>query len=237
MSATTSCIIVDDEPLAIRLLKAHIKQIPQLELIESFEQPLMALQFLREHSVDLIFLDIQMPTLTGMDFARTLGGRTPVIFTTAYRDYAVESYELQVLDYLVKPITFPRFYQAVDNFLQSRPETSAPEKVANNNLPTAAAFRYFNVNKKHIKVALSDITYIESRKEYIIINTADQQLQTKEKISAFIKSLPQNFIRVHRSFIVNTDHITAFTNQDIEIKEKEIPIGLSYKMTVLKALK
>lgn len=238
MTPTYTCIIVDDEPLAIRLLKVHLERVMELKLAQSFENPLEALSYLRNKPVDLVFLDIQMPVLTGMEFARSLQVMPSVIFTTAYRDYAVESYELQVVDYLVKPITFPRFYQAVDKFLQqSSPNPSVA--AAPPPIPTEAGpqFRYFNVNKRHVKVAIADITHIESQKDYIKIFTHTQQLQTKERISDFIDTLPDFFLRVHRSFIVNLTQVTAFTAHDIEINGQEIPIGISYKRSVLERLK
>ncbi|MEM1358482.1 MAG: response regulator transcription factor [Bacteroidota bacterium] len=240
-----SCIIIDDEPLAIRLVAAHVERIPELTLKGSFQNPVKALAYLRENPIDLLFLDIQMPALTGMEFARTLRPAPGIIFTTAYRDYAVESYELEVIDYLVKPITFPRLYQAVNKFLLTKTD-SAPAHSANS-IATAASqksvqgtteeFRYFNVNKKYVKVCLQDITYVESLKDYVRIHTTTQRLVTKEKIGDFATTLPEYFLRTHRSFLVNTRHITAFTAHDVEISEIEIPIGISYKMQVMERLR
>lgn len=237
MTTPISCIIVDDEPLAIRLLRAHVAQVPQLELLDTFENPVEALAFIRSKPVNLLFLDIQMPIITGMEFAQTLPAGTKVIFTTAYRDFAVESYELNVVDYLIKPITFARFYQAVDKVLLLPTSTApapAPEKTTT---PTTAAYRYFNVNKKHVKIYYDDINYVESLKDYIRIHASNQEIVTREKISDLAKELPGYFLRTHRSFLVNSRKVTAFTAHDIEISEIVIPIGVSYKMAVMEALK
>lgn len=232
-----NCIIVDDEPLAIRLLTAHVNRVPQLNLLASFENPTEALAFLREHHVDLLLLDIQMPVITGMELARMLPATTQVIFTTAYREFAVESYELQVVDYLVKPITFPRFYRAVDKCLLLKTSTAPAAAPSNAILETTPAFRYVNVNKKHVKVHYADITHVESVKDYIHIHTSSGPVVTREKISDFAGELPDYFLRTHRSFIVNTRHVTAYTAHDIELGAVEIPIGASYKMVVLAALR
>jgi DNA-binding LytR/AlgR family response regulator len=237
MSETkATCIIVDDEPLAIRLLTAHVSQVPQLTLLGSFENPVKALAFLRENKVDLLLLDIQMPTLTGLEFVRTLPNESRVIFTTAYREFAVESYELDVVDYLVKPITFSRFYQAVDKFLLLNPSiapASAPEEKP---APLSPAFRFVNVNKKHVKVYYEQITYIESMKDYIRICTIDGEVVTREGITDFAGQLPDYFLRIHRSFIVNIRKITAFTAHDVEVGEYGVPIGVSYKSAVMERL-
>lgn len=235
----TSCIIIDDEPLAIRLLSAHVNQVPQLNLLDVFDGPVKALAFLRETNVDLIFLDIQMPTMTGLEFARAIAPTTRVIFTTAYRDYAVESFEFNVVDYILKPITFARFYQAVDKFLRLQPSlapAAAPKKTAALSANTDAGVRFINVNKKRIKLVIVDILFVESVKDYINIYTETKTITTREKIRDFANSLPDRFLRVHRSFVVNLDKITAFTMHDIEIGDKEIPIGISYKSEVIKHL-
>ncbi len=239
-----NCIIVDDEPLAIRLLTAHVKRIPELNLLASFENPTEALAFLRDHKVDLLLLDIQMPVITGLELARMLPATTQVIFTTAYRDFAVESYELEVVDYLVKPITFARFYQAVNKSMLLKPAMEpahlrpTPDTVllapASD---TSQIFRYVNVNKKRVKVRYEDITHVESLKDYIHIHTAAGPVVTREKISDFAAELPAYFLRTHRSFVVNSRRITAYTAHDVELGEVEVPIGASYKVAVMEALK
>jgi len=230
------CLIVDDEPLAINLIEKHISQIPQLELVASYHNALEAFDFLKGTTVDLIFLDIQMPVLTGIDFVKSLPAKPAIIFTTAYRDYAAESYELDVIDYLIKPITFIRFFKAVNRFLM---QFDKPENNANSTLDAAdwGDHIYVNSNKKHIKVEFDQILYIESLKDYLRIHTLEKNIITKDKISDFEKKLPPQFLRTHRSFIVNTSKITAYTAQDVEIGTMEIPIGRSHKETVLAQLK
>ena len=241
------CIIIDDEPLAIRLLQSHVAQVPELRLIGSFENPLEALAFLRQHPVELLFLDIQMPVITGIEFLKSVQPSSAVIFTTAYRDYAVESYELAAVDYLLKPITFSRFYQAVNKFLGDSPvhhhqgSRSGKTRGSANSIPNdqgdqSSPTRFFNVNKKQVKVTLAAITYIESLKDYICIRTHEQELITKERISDIVTELPKSFLRVHRSFIVNLDQVTAFTAHYLEIGDIEIPIGVSFKQLVLQRL-
>lgn len=230
-----TCIVVDDEPLARSLLEQHIADIPFLEHLGSFKNALLAADFLSKNQVDVLFLDIQMPKLTGIDFLKSLQHSPTVIFTTAYREYAVESYELQAQDYLLKPITFERFFKAVSRLQVATPKTveTSPQETTH-----APEHIFVHVNKKHIKVILSEVRYIESIKDYLKIHTTTETLVIKERISHFIEQLPDPpFVRVHRSYIVNRDHITAFTQQDIEIGTIEIPIGGKYKEEVLNILK
>lgn len=237
MSKLTKCMIVDDEPLAIQLLTAHIQQMPELKLVATAENPIDAIRLLKEHAIDLLFLDIQMPVLTGIELVRTLKNPPGIIFTTAYREYAVESYELDVVDYLMKPITFIRFLKAVNKFVNQEQSVVAP--ILSNELTDTSLSDsiYVNVNKKYIKVNFAEIHYVESVKDYIHIHKADETVITKDKISEFAEKLTNDFIRIHRSFIVNRQMITAFTSHDVEIGAKEIPIGGSYKDEVLGKLK
>lgn len=228
----TKCIIVDDEPLAIELIKDHAAKVSSLEIVGTTHNPLAAIELINQHKVDLLFLDIQMPVLTGFELARTLSQRPDIIFTTAYREYAVESYELNVIDYLVKPITFPRFLQAINKYYErvGQAHTSAsapaPETVVNKD------YLIVNANKKFHKIPYTEILYLESLKDYIRIFGEKGNIITKSTMQDFEKSLPSNFLRVHRSFIVNIDKLTAFNAQDVEIGKKEIPIGGIYKKVV-----
>lgn len=238
MSDKFKCLIIDDEPLAIMLIEKHISQIPQLEIVASCQNPLAAFEILKKEPIDLLFLDIQMPVLTGLEFAKSLQHPPSIIFTTAYREYAVESYELNVVDYLLKPITFTRFFKAINKFLNSR--QAEPTPIVQVSVPTSSVapeFIYVNANKKHVKVLFQDILYVESIKDYVRIHTKDQRITTKDKISEFDQKLPDYFLRIHRSFIVNQRQITAFTAHDVEIGETEIPIGVSYKKGVFEVLK
>lgn len=237
MSEKYKCLIVDDEPLAMQLIASHVSQIDSLELTASAGNAIEALKILKEQAFDLIFLDIQMPVLTGIELVRTMKDPPAVIFTTAYRDYAVESYELDAVDYLLKPITFARFVQAVEKFVEQK--SGANPQGLNSEASTESVKKdiYVNVNKKFVKVIFDDILYVESVKDYIHIHGDGDAVVTKEKISEFEEKLPDNFLRIHRSFIVNIDRLTAFTAQDVEIGHKEIPIGKSYKEAVMARLR
>ena len=237
MSDTIKCLIIDDEPLAIMLIEKHISQLPQLEIVASCQNALEAFEILKKEPIDLLFLDIQMPVLTGLEFAKSLQHPPSIIFTTAYREYALESYELNVVDYLLKPITFTRFFKAINKFLNSRQQETTPVVQAPTAISAEPAYIYVNANKKHIKVLFQDILYVESIKDYVRIHTTDQRITTKDKISEFEQKIPDYFLRIHRSFIVNKRKLTAFTAHDVEIGETEIPIGVSYKKGVFEVLK
>ncbi|WP_394749178.1 LytR/AlgR family response regulator transcription factor [Spongiimicrobium salis] len=224
------CIIVDDEPLARSLIEGHVLEVPYLECLGTFKNAVLAANFLANNAVDLIFLDIQMPKLTGIDFLKSLKNPPKVIFTTAYREYAVESYELQVLDYLLKPITFTRFFQAISKLNISSNEVSTEENKTSDHI-------FVQANKKHLKVVLNDILYVESHRDYLKIHLETRSILIKERISNFIKLLPEHqFAQVHRSYIVALDKITAFTQQDIEIGKIEIPIGGIFKEQLISRL-
>lgn len=225
------CLIIDDEPLAIEVIRNYLSQIPQMELVGTFETPIEASELLRSDTIDLIFLDIEMPLMTGIDFVKSMLQTPKVIFITAYRNYAIESYELDVVDYLLKPISFTRFFKAINKFkslTQKASPTAVPEEktAVNDHL-------YVNSNKKFIKVLFKDILYVESLKDYVQIHLSVGTIITKDSITAFEQKLPNSFIRIHRSFVINTNQVSAFTKTDIEIGEKEIPIGMSYKESVL----
>ncbi|HZY83067.1 MAG TPA: LytTR family DNA-binding domain-containing protein [Cyclobacteriaceae bacterium] len=224
------CIIVDDEPLAIEILESYVARIDELELKGTFRNAIAAFSFLQQNQVDLIFLDIEMPKLSGIDFLKTLKNSPKVIITTAYRDYAIEGFELEVVDYLLKPISFERFLKSVGK-LQRIDMPAAPQASTQDN------FIYFKVDKKMVKTKIADILYIESIKDYVKVRTADKEIITQQKISYLDESLPrQQFLRVHRSFIVNLDRIDAYTATDVEISKFKVPIGRNYKADVMKVL-
>ena len=229
-----NCLVVDDEPLAIGLLEKHIAQFSRLKLIESCWNAVQAFEVLQREKIDLIFLDIQMPGMTGVEFIKSLKNPPSIIFTTAYREYAVESYELDVVDYLLKPITMDRFMKAINKYLSNRGTETKVFSSPSESQDEDALF--VNSNKKYIKVLFQEVLYIESLKDYVQIHSISGKVSTKDKISVFEHKLPDYFIRVHRSFIVNTRQITAFTAHDIEIGELEIPIGISYKSEVMNLL-
>lgn len=226
------CIIVDDEPLAIEILEAYVAKVEQLELAGTFRNAVSAFTFLQQHSVDLIFLDIQMPKLSGIDFLKTLRNPPKVIFTTAFRDYAIEGFDLEVADYLLKPIPFERFLKAVAKVLhQPAAPASQPQIKADED------YVYFKVDKKMVKTRMADILYIESIKDYVKVRTPEREIITQQKISYLEESLPrEQFIRIHRSFIVNREKIDAYSATDVEIGKFHVPIGRNYKNDVMKVL-
>lgn len=208
------CIVVEDEPLAAKVLAEYIAQVPFLCLTGTFKDALRASEFLRETGPDLIFLDIHLPKLKGMDFLRTLSKPPEVIVTTAYHQYAVEGFELNVTDYLLKPFSFERFLQAVNKV----------------KTPAGKEFLFLNVQHKKVKISFSDILYIESQREYIRIVTARQAYLTKMGTQEIEALLPDAcFIRVHRSFIVARDKVTAYTADMLEVSGIPVPVGRTYR--------
>ncbi len=225
------CIIVDDEPLARELIASHLKNFDSFELVDSFENALKAHAFLETNTVDLLFLDIEMPLLKGNDFLKKLKNPPKVIFTTAYRDYALEGYELNVIDYLLKPITFDRFFVSIEKFKQLQPPKKEEKTAPENHL-------FVSSGSKNIKIVFDDILYIESLKDYITIHLENQKSHhVKQYISNFEKLLDANFLRIHRSFIIQTKKLTAYSKNEVEINTIEIPIGSSYKENWLNFLK
>lgn len=229
------CLIVDDEPLARKLLLGHAQQMDMLEVVGECSNAIKASEALRNTEVDLLFLDIKMPQITGIDFLKMLRNPPAVIFTTAYREYALEGFELDVVDYLLKPVTFDRFFKAVEKYHQRMLPKDITSKILS---PQEHDSIYIKVGSKFHKLDTSEITYIESIKDYVMIHrTGKEKLSAKYKISDLEEDLKgKQFIRIHRSFIVNLKNITAFTQQDVEIGTVELPIGNSYKEYVFKVL-
>lgn len=222
-----NCIIVEDEPLAAEILQDYIVQIPFLNLIAVCEDAIYAMEVLQKEKIELIFLDINLPKLKAFDFIRTLKNPPSIIITTAYHEYALQGYEHNVVDYLMKPIEFSHFLRAVNKVKQPIGErlVKLTEK--------EREYIFFNVSKKKVKVFLDDILYIESVKEYIQIVTLEKSILTKYQLSQVMELLPiHNFIRIHRSFIVAKNKIEAFSATDVEVNAKQIPIGRSYKELV-----
>ncbi|MEL6865779.1 MAG: LytTR family DNA-binding domain-containing protein [Bacteroidota bacterium] len=232
------CLIVDDEPLAIRLIEKHIAKLTSLEVVATCNSALKAFEVLQREPIDLLFLDIKMPSINGLDFLKTLKRPPKTILTTAYRDYALESYDLDVVDYLLKPITFDRFFKAIERYFREnplqKPAATAPQPLVQPN--QAPSFIIIKSGNKHHKVAISLIVYVESLKDYIKVHTGEKYIVSKYKISDFEKQLPSSFIRVHRSYIINLAKVTAFTSHDIELGAIEIPIGISYRGKVMEVL-
>jgi DNA-binding LytR/AlgR family response regulator len=231
------CLIVDDEPRAREVLKRYIEEIPSLELAGECANAIEAIIILQQRVIDLIFLDIRMPQLNGTEFLKTLKNPPKIIFTTAYSEYALEGYELDIVDYLLKPVRFDRFLKAVNKAFPA-PENKPP---INQTMPTEEkkneSFVYFRSDRKMVKVLLSDILYIESMKDYVKVITDNSSIITKQSISSVETMLPESaFVRTHRSFIVSVNKIKSFTNEIIEIGQTEIPIGKLYRNNVIKHL-
>ena len=217
------CLLVDDEPPALQILTSYVGSLDNLELVGTCFNAFEAMQVLQRMPVDIIFLDIHMPRLLGTEFIRTLRNPPKVIFTTAHKDYALEGFELDAVDYLLKPFSLERFIRAINKITDSVEE----EKVA----ATEEAFLYFRVDRKMVKVGLDEIEYIESLKDYIrIVRVGQAPLVVKQSISLAEEMLPGNlFVRIHRSFIVALKKVTAYTQHDVEVGGMEIPIGKLYR--------
>ncbi len=231
------CLIIDDELPAREILKKHIAGVEALELSGVCNNAVEAISFLKDHAVDLLFLDIQMPHLMGTSFLRTLKNAPKVIFTTAYRKYAVEGFELDAVDYLLKPINFERFLKGVNKVLQFNLQnhTTAPENSSEN---TSPPFLYFRSNRKMVKVLLEEILYIEGLNDYIRIVTVNKAIISKHLLSSLEEMLPANsFVRIHKSFIIAINKIECFNADSVQIGKKEIPIGRLFKFGLNKILK
>jgi DNA-binding LytR/AlgR family response regulator len=230
-------MIVDDEPLACELMRGHIEKLENFEIVADCHNAMKALSVLREKHVDLIFMDIQMPQITGIEFLKTLKHPPKVIFTTAYREYALEGFELDVVDYLLKPITFERFLKSVNKYYQMCQDQVQVVPNATSEKVMEDSFIYVKENKKVIKVYLSEIRYIEGLSEYVQIYTEKRKIITKTSMALMEEKLPtENFLRIHKSYIVPVNKIEAFTANTIEIHGKELPIGRNFKNAVLNAL-
>ncbi|MFN8210100.1 MAG: LytTR family DNA-binding domain-containing protein [Bacteroidales bacterium] len=224
------CIIVDDEPLAIEVIKTHALSMGIFEIVAECNNAIEAFQALQLSKIDLMFLDIQMPGLKGTDFLKSLSEPPKVILTTAYREYAVEGFDLNVIDYLLKPVSYERFVKATDKFLRSE---SAGQSVKKED-----QFIYLNINKKVHKIFFSEIIYAESIKDYLTIHTLSGDIIAKHTISAFEKLIPaEEFLRIHRSYIVAVSKIKGFNAHSVDMGTKELPIGQNYQVQVFEKLK
>jgi DNA-binding LytR/AlgR family response regulator len=230
------CLLIDDEPPALKVLESHISQIDGLEIVAQCKNALEALNVLHQKSIDLIFLDIKMPKILGTDFLKNLSHPPKVIFVTAYRDYAVEGYDLDAVDYLVKPVSFERFIKAI-----TRLKRAMGEKMNNHNDDNKAnpeAFVYLKVDKNMQKVFINDIVYIESWKDYVkLFLNNNKNFLVKQSISSMQNLLSDHkFIRVHRSYMVSIDKITGYNALAVQVNSTEIPIGRLYKQAVMEIL-
>jgi DNA-binding LytR/AlgR family response regulator len=225
-----NCLIVEDEPLAAELIKDYINQVPGLKLTGICGDVFSANEKLRDSKIDLLFLDINLPKISGLDFIKTLNGKYHIILTTAYHQYALDGYDLNVIDYLLKPIEFNRFLQAVNKVYD---KNKPPVTVTDQAESLSRKFHFFNVDKKQVKIFFDDILFIESLKDYVRIHTGQQKIVTKFQIGEIGELLnKENFLRIHKSYIVNTEKINAFSATEIEVGSISLPIGRTYKELV-----
>jgi DNA-binding LytR/AlgR family response regulator len=235
MSMKTRCLIVDDEPLARELIRGHIQKLENFEVVDECDNAMRAMEGLRNHNIDLMFLDIKMPQMTGIDFLKTLKRPPKVIITTAFSQYALDVFELDVVDYLMKPVTFERFFKAVNKYFQS----GLPEnvKMEGGNGNGEDAFIYVKENKRVIKIYLREIHFIEGLNEYIRIHADNRRVVVKSSLQSIENKLPEElFIRIHKSYIVSIPRIRAFNATTIELENAKLRIGRNYKNQVFSAL-
>lgn len=228
-----SCIIVDDEIIAREVIATHLAKIQNIKIVASCSNALEAFNIISNTTIDLVFLDINMPEISGISFAKSINKNIKIIFTTAYRDYAVEGFELQAVDYLLKPISFERLLKAVNKFFEinAKPHETLKETTVTND------FIFVRSDRVMIKIDFNTIVYLESYSDYLKIHLKDKTVITRETISAIEAKLPrQHFIRIHRSYIISLKNISSYTNEHITIAKKALPISRSYKKSVLELL-
>ena len=230
------CLIIDDEPIAIRLIKNHLSAFKDFKVVAECNNALEAMPVMAKEHIDLLFCDIQMPQITGVEFVRSLAHPPKVIFITAYRDYAIDAFELQVVDYLLKPISFERFAKAINNFLELELlQKNSIEK--GDSKSKSRDFIFLKADKKHYKVNINDILYFESLGDYVIAYTTGKKIVTKERIGRLFETLPTDkFIQIHRGFIVSIPRIESVGPGFVEINKKKLPVGRNYKPELSKLL-
>jgi two-component system, LytTR family, response regulator len=227
---TLNCLIVDDEPLARNLLSDYVRKVPSLHLAGTFEGPLPAIEFLKTTPVDLLLLDIQMPDITGIGLLKVLPVKPLVIFTTAYSEYALDGYELDVVDYLLKPISFERFLKAINKaqsrLSQSKASTSLPED-----------FIFVKDGTKLVKIMVNDILYVEGLKDYVTIHTPTQKVISLQRLKTMEEQLPGNmFVRIHNSFIVSLRAVTMVHKNEVQIGQVFLPVGETFRKSLKEAI-
>ncbi len=235
MTRKVTCIIVDDEPVARGVLESYIEKIENIEVLKSCKNVVEAFDVINNNQVDLVFLDINMPEVSGLTLAKAMDKKTKIIFTTAYREYAIDGFDLQAVDYLLKPISFERFLKAVHNFFDiSSQKTIHTVSIAEKN---ENHFIFVRSERKMVKVNFDEILYVESLSDYIKIHTSSKIIVTRETITNIEAKLPQSqFLRIHRSYIASIMNIESYTNEFVEIKNKALPLSRSYKESILRKL-
>ncbi len=235
MSNKIKCIIVDDEPVAREILENHLKKIDTFEIKANCKNAIEAFQIINSETIDLIILDINMPEISGLSFAKSINKKIKIIFTTAYREYAIDGFDLRAVDYLLKPISFERLLQAVNKYMdESIPVNNSTQNMI---VEDKSDFIFVRSDRKMIKINFADINYIESLSDYIKVHLSDKTVITRETITSIEAKLPKkDFIRTHRSFIVSISKIDSFTNEYLELNKNVIPISRSYKNNVIERL-
>ncbi len=230
-----NCLIVDDEPVAREILELYIAKISQINLIKSCQNAMEAFDVLNSYKIDLILLDINMPEISGLQLAKAITKNSKIIFTTAYREYALDGFDLQAVDYLLKPISFDRFLKAVNKYFEINRHIKSEKK--EKEIEIANDFIFVRSNRKMVKLNFDSILYIESLSDYIKIFTKNKVLISRETMTNIASKLPEeSFLRIHRSYLVSVNKIDKYTNEYIEINHKAIPLSRTYKETVLKRL-
>lgn len=229
--AKLACVVIDDEPIALRIIGSYIDKIDNLEALGYFTNALDALKVIRDNAIDIIFLDIEMPGINGLNFLKSIPNPPRVIFTTAYRNYAADAFDVDALDYLVKPFPFDRFLKSINKYHESIKNSNAA-------LPEIdRRYILLKSDKKNFKIDIDDIIYIESLDDYIKVHTLQKSLVCYLRLSGIESMLESSqFLRIHRAYIINTKHIKAFTHAYVEINQKQIPIGRSYRDRVVRHL-
>ncbi len=230
-----TCLIVDDEPLARQLLEQYVKKIPQLELIQSCGNPVDAIEILRNHQVDILFLDIQMPEITGISLLKILQKKPYIVLTTAYSEYALEGYELDVTDYLLKPITFERFLKAVEKVQRLATPIETPADIIQETatpIETTPAYIFVKDGTKLVKIKINEIMYVEGLKDYVSIHTPTQKIVSLQRMKFLEEQLPETqFVRIHNSYIVALNWIDAILKEKVQIGNAFLPVSDTYRKT------
>ncbi len=229
-----NCIVIDDEPKAIEVLKRYIEKVDFLNLVETYRDPLKALMVLQNNTIDLLFLDINMPGISGIDFKKNIDTKAMVIFTTAYSEHAIESYNLNAVDYLLKPITFERFLKAVNKAFELQLLKSKKATAAVNN---DTGFIFLKSGPQQHQVKLNEILFLEKDGNYLVVNLKDRKIVIRENMTDVFEVIPkEGFVRIHKSFVVALKHIQTIESEQVLINGVKVPIGITYKEEFLKAL-
>lgn len=235
MPEKINCIIVDDEPVARDILANHLAKLRAVNVVAGCKNAIEAFNIINENEIDLIFLDINMPSVSGLSFAKSINKDIKIIFTTAYREYAVDGFDLQAVDYLLKPVSFERLLQSVNKYLHENTQAERTGTGESNNIQSDHIF--VRSDRKMIRICFAEILYIESIGDYLKIHLNDKTVVTRETISGIEARLPcGDFLRTHRSFIISIKNIHSFTSELIEIGKKQVPVSRHYKNTVMKSL-